>query len=132
MVLGEKRGYLELGLMQNRCVNASIVGGNDGLGNGQANSVASGSGISGGIGAVEPLKQDVRISLRQRKAGSVDYRQLQLPGMLLQGQLDTAAFRGILQRIIQQNADELPVGELNSKFERFRERFPSVRQESTA
>ena len=85
------------------------MGSGDGCGNGEPQSIASGLGIAGAVGAVEPVKQMGKVLPFHHRTGIV-HREVQVFPLTPQLQRNGAAGFGVFQGVVQQNGEKLPQG----------------------
>ena len=78
----------------------------DRAGNGQPDAIAAGFGIARTVGAVEPVEQVLQLLLTDRLDG-VEHRKVPCPALLFQHHADLAARIRILDRVVQQDGDQL-------------------------
>src|SRR5207237_6764344 len=90
--------------------DGAVVGVDDRFGDGQADAGAAGGTAAGGVGAVEALEEVVGVARVEAVAGVGDCQAgqpLAEPDGVVGGEDDTAAGRGVAQRIVHQIAQGL-------------------------
>ena len=86
----------------------SPVGSGDGCGNGEPQPIASGLGVAGAVGAVEPVKQMGKMFPFHHRTGIV-HREVQVFPLTPQLQRNGAAGFGVFQGVVQQDGEKLDV-----------------------
>ena len=84
-----------------------IVGGCDGFGHGQADSIPTGAGVAGGVRAVEPFEQPGQLPGGDRCRRCIAHGEQQRFALLFHREGDRAAGGGVFQGIVQQDVHQL-------------------------